>query len=163
MSVSPGQSQERTTSAPPHPPLSRRLLALTIIGGVLGLLAIGALADLFAVTPLHPPIHAAASQQAGLDTIILTINPEPLTAGQPTAFVLDVRDATGAHITQASLLCAFSAPGYGATLSRAARGDGASGYTCDATLPAAGAWSLTVTLNAPGAPAAQTTFALQAR
>lgn len=163
MSVKSGQPQERVTSATSHRRASRRLLALAIVGGVLGLLAIGALADLFAVAPPHPPTHAAASQQAGLDTVTLTINPEPLTSHQPTAFVFDVRDATGAPVTRANLSCAFSTTGRDGAISVAARGDGAGGYTCDMTLPDAGAWSLTVTLSAPGAPAAHTTFALRAR
>lgn len=161
MSVTSGQPQERAASARRQPP--RRLLALAIIGGVLGLLVIGALADLFAVTPLHPPTQPAASQRAGLDTITLTINPEPLTAGQPTAFILHVSDVSGAPIPQASLSCAFGVSGEHPAITTGARGDGAGGYTCDATLPTAGAWSLTVTLSAPGASPVHTTFALHAR
>jgi hypothetical protein len=161
VSLTSGRSQGRAASARRQPP--RRLLALAIIGGVLGLLVIGALADLFAVTPLHPPTQPAASQRAGLDTLTLTINPEPLTAGQPTAFILHVSDVSGAPVPLASLSCAFGGAGERPAITTAARGDDAGAYTCDATLPTAGVWSLTVTLTAPGASAVHTTFALQAR
>ena len=96
MSVTPDASY---ADAPvPRSRAPRRLLALAIVGGILAMLGVGALADTLAVAPL-PPKQAGANQRAGLDTLALAIAPEPLTAGLETAFTLRVTDVSDAPLT----------------------------------------------------------------
>jgi YtkA-like protein len=160
-------SQLADATAPVQPARrrpSRRLLALLIVGGGGAVLGVGALADTLAVAPLRPPTHAVASQRAGLDATTLSVSPEPLTAGQETAFTLQVSDVTGAPVNGAQITCDYTMPAMPMpTMLVAARADGGGRYICEETLSDPGAWALSVTVTMPGASAVHTVFALQAR
>jgi len=144
--------------------VSPRLLGLIVVIVTLAVLGVGALADTLAVAPLRPPTRAGGAQQAGLYTLALTINSEPLTAGAETDFLLRVTDVSGAPVSGAAITCDFTMPAMPMpTMLVTATSNGAGTYTCREALTDPGAWALTVTLTPPGSAPVHTKFTLQAR
>jgi hypothetical protein len=144
--------------------VSPRLLALAVVVAVLAVLGVGALADTLAVAPLRPPTQTGATQQAGLYTLSLAVNPEPLTASAETTFTLRITDVAGAPVSGARVACDYTMPAMPMpTMHVTATADAAGAYICRETLTDAGAWALTITLTPPGGAPVHTTFPLQAR
>ncbi len=162
MSVSPETSEQVGVSARRR--VSPRVLGLVVVVGILAVLGIGALADTLAVAPLRPPTQAGVTQQAGLNTLTLSVSPEPLTAGAETAFTLRVTDVSGAAVRGAHIVCDFAMPAMPMpTMLVTASEGGAGAYTCQEALTDPGAWALTVTLTPRNGAPVHTTFTIQAR
>jgi YtkA-like protein len=162
MSVTPETTSEAAPSGRRH--VSPRLLGLAVTLGILAALGVGALADLLAVAPLHPPTRAAGVQQAGLYTLALAVNPEPLTASAATTFTLRITDVSGAPVSDARVTCDYTMPAMPMPemVVMATSGSVTGTYICRETLTDPGAWALTITLIPPGGAPVHTTFPLQA-
>ena len=164
MGVSSETSEQVGASASARRAVSPRLLGLVVVMSILAVLGIGALADTLAVAPLRPPTQASHSQQAGLYTLALAIQPEPLTAGAATSFTLSVTDVSGAAVSGARIVCDFTMPAMPMPAMLVTASDrGAGVYSCQEVLPDPGAWGLTITLTPHEGAPVHTTFALQAR
>jgi hypothetical protein len=159
-------TQQATTESETRPQgrVSPRLLALAVVVTALAVLGVGALADTLAVAPLRPPTQADATQQAGLYTLSLAVNPEPLTARAETTFTLRITDVAGAPVRGARVACDYTMPAMPMpTMHVTATSDAAGAYICHETLTDSGAWALTITLTPPDGAPVHTTFPLQAR
>lgn len=168
VSVEPETRQAATRAAdePKRPPrrLSPRALALLVTLAFVTTLGVGALADTLAVAPLRPPTQTAASRQAGLYIVTLTISPEPLTAGAETAFTVRVTDTTGEPVRGARVTCDYTMPAMPMPQMLITASEETAGvYACHETLTDPGGWALAISVTPPSAEAVRASFALQAR
>ncbi|HEX8983642.1 MAG TPA: FixH family protein [Ktedonobacterales bacterium] len=145
-----------------RPPF-RRLAAVAVACVVLATLGIGWLAD-SAASYVPSPTSGVLSRHAGLSSVTLSIAPTPLRASQRERFTVRVVDVTGRPLIGAAVRCALSMPTMdmsltpSAALPTAVAGD----YSCDATLPHAGRWVLSVSTEVAGQSPAQTSFEVDA-
>lgn len=163
MTFAPERAGEPASSVPPRRRFSPRVLGFLIAAGVIVALGVGVVADILATAPLRPPTQAGATRQAGLLTVQLTMSPQPLMAGAETTFTIRITDATGAPLTGAHVVCAFTMPSMSMPPQIITASPVASGaYSCRRALGVSGAWSLTVNLTPAGSSRVHVTFPLQA-
>ncbi|HZC07835.1 MAG TPA: hypothetical protein VE338_19520 [Ktedonobacterales bacterium] len=137
-----------------------RWLALIVAVTVVAVLVAGWLVDVVgAVGPAQATgaMTQAMTQQVGLATVALSVN-APSSSSQ--AFVLQVKDASGAAEEGAHIECALSMPGMAMaipTISAAATGQ-PGWYRCVAPALSPGRWSLALTITMPSGEIDHATF-----
>jgi hypothetical protein len=160
------RTQQDPAPAPAAPGGQRvsRRTALAIAAGLAGLLGLGWLGDTLAGLPLGASSLDRAIHVAGLYRIRLTLAPTPPVAGRLMSLTLAVTDATGQPMdgAHARFALAMAAMDMGTT-TLTARPSGNGRYTSATVFPMSGAWNVGVTIDAPGQPAATTTFVVGVR
>ncbi len=142
--------------------LSRRA-ALSLAGGLAGVLSLGWLADVLAGVPFGSPV-AGVTRQIGLDHARLEMAPTPAIHGAPATVTLVLTDLTGAVVIGAhvALRLTMLTMDMG-TITLVGQSASAGRYTAVTVFPMSGTWRITVDVARDTLPPASANFDVDVR
>jgi YtkA-like protein len=144
--LAPARHANPQTAGASRASLSRRR-ALTVIGGLAGVLGVGWLADALAGLPLGGPGGTISARQAGTFDVKLSLSPTGPVAGAATSITVAVLDLAGQRVAPAQFRGVLGMPRMGMdpvdlTWEPLTLGQ----YRATVSFPMSGVWSLLVTL-----------------
>ncbi len=142
--------------------LSRRA-ALSLAGGLAGVLSLGWLADVLAGVPFGSQV-TGVTRQIGLDHVRLEVAPTPAIHGAPATITLVLTDLTGAVVAGAhvTLMLTMLTMDMG-TITLVGQPASAGRYTAATVFPMSGPWRITVVVARDNLPPASADFDVDVR
>ena len=159
------ESDGRTVAQPPRSArrFGRRAAALVLVV-IIGVLALGWLADTLGQFAPRTSFTNGETQQAGLYRIALTFDPAQARAGQAATITARIVDSDGRPVSDVAARLILTMPAMDMTpveTPLALNADGA--YTARTTFPMSGAWLVRIELTPPGAASLRADFDVPVR